>query len=103
MIINYKVNNVYICNQGVCLETTFLCIRNLQQQLILGIHFLAMLMPMQTSTVGISARVDGQEIFFEFVIPPTYKEINDISNRISKKDKQINFLQREIQIMSIEE
>lgn len=36
MIIKYKLNNVYICNQGNFLETTFLCIRNLQQQIILG-------------------------------------------------------------------
>ena len=103
MAIKYKLNNVYICNKGICLETTFLCIRNLQQELILGTPFLAMLMPMQTSTAGITAHVDGHEIFFEYVSPPVYKKINDIMRKISNKDRQINFLQKEIRIMGIEE
>jgi hypothetical protein len=51
MIIKYKLNQVYICNKGICLETTFLCIRNLQQELILGTPFLSMIMPMHTGSI----------------------------------------------------
>lgn len=86
MVIKYKLNGVYICNQGIYLETSFLCIRNLQQQVILGTPFLAMLMPMQTSSQGIAAKIDAHNIFFEFISQPIYREIND-NQIISFKEK----------------
>ena len=39
MTIQYKLSDVYICNQGVCIPSTFLLVRNLQQQVILGTPF----------------------------------------------------------------
>ena len=39
MKINYKLNKVQICNKGICIPTTFLLVKDLSQQLILGTLF----------------------------------------------------------------
>ena len=41
LIINYKLLNVYICNDGVCFETVFVLIKNLSSKIILGNPFMA--------------------------------------------------------------
>ena len=43
MTIQFKLPDVNICNQGVCIPSSFLLVRNLQQEVILGTPFLNLL------------------------------------------------------------
>ena len=40
MTIHYKLSNVNICNQGICLNTTFVLVKELMQFVILVTPFL---------------------------------------------------------------
>ena len=37
LIINYKIPNVHICNDGICFEIVFVLIKDLSSKIILGI------------------------------------------------------------------
>ena len=43
LIINYKIPNAHICNDGVCFETIFVLIKDLSSKIILGTPFMALL------------------------------------------------------------
>ena len=43
--IKYKLSNVNICNQGACFRTTFLLVKDLSQDVILGTHFIGLIQP----------------------------------------------------------
>ena len=64
LIINYKLPNVHICNDGICFETVFVLIKNLSSKFILGNPFMALLYPFLTIDEGIKTNVLGKDIFF---------------------------------------
>ena len=43
LIINYKIPNVHICNDGICFETVFVLIKDLSSKIILGNPFMTLL------------------------------------------------------------
>ena len=80
LIINYKIPNVHICNDGVCFETVFVSIKDLPPKIILGTPFMALLYPFLVTNEGIKTNVLGKDIFFRFILPLVLKE-----NHSSKK------------------
>ena len=42
LIINYKIPNVHICNDGICFETVFVLIKDLSSKIILGNPFMTL-------------------------------------------------------------
>jgi hypothetical protein len=102
MHIQYKLSDVLICNDGTCLPTMFLLVKNLQQQVILGTPFLNMIMPInKIDPTGIYSRVQDHEIIYPFVTDPETRIIQELQGFLQNKEKQLNFLQKEIQIMDI--
>ena len=74
----------------------------MQQQVILGTPFLNLLMPLQRiDHTGIYCTYDNQDLTFEFIQEPKSRLINEIKNLIHLKEKQLNFLKEDIQIMDI--
>ena len=90
LIINYKIPNVYICNDGVCFETVFVLIKDLSSKTILGNPFMALLYPFLTIAKGIKTNVLGKDILFKFILQPISKEIYSLDNisRIKEIDKE---------------
>ena len=86
LIINYKIPNVYICNDGVCFETIFVLIKDLSSKIILGNPFIALLYPFITIAEGIKTNMLGKEILFKFILPPIPKEIYSLDNISIKKE-----------------
>ena len=70
LIINYKLLNVYICNDGVCFETVFVLIKDFSSKIILGNLFMALLYPFLTTAKGIKTNVLGKDILVKFILPP---------------------------------
>ncbi|XP_028059089.1 uncharacterized protein LOC114262873 [Camellia sinensis] len=104
LYIDYKLPEVLICNQGLCLPTSFVLIKNMAQNIILGTPFLNLLMPItKIDTIGIHTEIDNQIIIFEFITSPYTKELDQISDLMSLKQNQINFLQKEISFLTTEQ
>ena len=96
--INYKLSNVYICNNQYCFKNIFMFVKNLKQQVMLGAPFLTQIYPFTVDSKGIYVNILGKEIKFEF---GSFMKNNDIAalqeastlKIISAKEKQIAFLQ----------
>ena len=74
--IRYKIPEAYICNQDLCLPTSFVLVKNLAQNIILGTPFLCLLMPIQKiDQTGIYSQIQGRSIIFEFITEPYTKEL----------------------------
>ena len=80
LIINYKIPNVRICNDGICFETIFVLIKDLSSKIILGNPFMALLYPFLTTDEGIKTNMLGKDILFKFILSPIPKEIYSLDN-----------------------
>ena len=97
MNINYKLSNIYTCNQGLCLNTTFVLIKELTQFVILWTPFLNMIQPIsRIDYEGISTTLKGQKIVFRFITSPQTKELDELKTHLLFKEKQLNFLKQEV-------
>ena len=104
MKIKYKLSDTYICNQGICLHSSFLLVKNLQQQVILGTPFLDLIMPIyKVDQTGIYSNIQGQEIVFEFITDPETKILSNLKDFLQNKENQLNFLKDELRYLSVEQ
>lgn len=74
--IENKLSNANVCNNGICLKTTFVLVKDLTSKAVLINPFMALLYPFQPSEEDISIEILGQKVLFIFIVPPTKKEMN---------------------------
>ncbi|KAH1262561.1 polyprotein [Glycine max] len=96
--INFKLSNAIIENQGLRINTNFLLVKNLKNEVILGTPFIRALFPIQISNEGITTNYLGRKIIFNFSTKPISRNINLIENKIN----QINFLKEEVSFNNIQ-
>uniref|UniRef100_A0A0R0ESJ6 Retropepsins domain-containing protein n=1 Tax=Glycine max TaxID=3847 RepID=A0A0R0ESJ6_SOYBN len=96
--INFKLSNAIIENQGLRINTNFLLVKNLKNEVILGTPFIRALLPIQISNEGITINYLGRKIIFNFSTKPISRNINIIENKIN----QINFLKEEVYFNNIQ-
>ena len=96
--INFKLSNVIIENQGLKINTNFLLVKNLKNEVILGTSFIRVLFSIQISNKGITTNYLRKKIIFNFSIKPISRNINLIKNKIN----QINLLKEEISFNNIQ-
>ncbi|KAH1198015.1 hypothetical protein GmHk_18G051665 [Glycine max] len=89
--INYKLSNAIIENQGLRINTNFLLIKYLKNEVILGTPFIRAMFPLQISKEGITTTHLGKKITFDFSTKPISRNTNLIEIKIN----QINFLKEE--------
>ena len=82
LIINYKVPNVHICNDGICFETVFILIKDLSSKIILRNPFMALLYPLLMTDEGIKINV----LVFKLTSPLIPKEICSLHKVTILKD-----------------
>lgn len=106
----YKLSNAKIGKDQICYKTSFLLVKNIQETIILGTHFLTLLHPFIVDNISITTNALGREVKFEFLDQPRIRDLNfvqskDISfiNIINNKRKHINFINKEIHFKRIEE
>ena len=86
MIIKYKLDNVHVCNEGICISTQFLLVRNLFQAIILGTPFILEAMSLEKiDSSFIFGNHQGHKVIFEFITKPQKKVINEIESSIILK------------------
>ena len=98
--VQYKIPQGHICKNGICIKTSFLLVKNISHQIVLGIPFLTQLYHFQIDNQGLKTKYKDQEILFEFIRGIEVKEINqvqDFINLLQQKQKQVKFLKKEIQ------
>ena len=104
--VQYKIPQGHICKKGICIKTSFLLVKNISHQIVLGTPFLTQLYPFQIDSQGLRTKYNDQEILFEFIKGIEIKEINQVQDFISliqQKQKQVKFLKKEIQYKRTEE
>ena len=108
LIINYKIPNVHICNDGICFEAVFILIKNLSSKVILGNLFMALIYPFLTKDEGIKTNVLGKDILFKFIsllIPKETYSLNNVTiikeidkERICQKERHLSSLKIELSL-----
>ena len=105
--IQYKLSDICIENQNVFYKISFLLVKDLTTDIILGTSFIGLLKPFMATDEGITTKTLNQEIIFKFISKPKEKIINflnkEVNNLISDKWNQIKFLKEEINYKKIEE
>jgi len=66
--INYKLSSTIIENQGLRINTNFLLVKNLKNEIILGTPFIRALFPLKISKEGITTINLGRKITFYFLL-----------------------------------
>ena len=94
----YNLSSATIEDQGLRIETNFLLVQNLKNEVILGTPFIRSLFPLHISKEGITTWHLGRKITFDFSTKPIARNINFIEKKIS----QINFLKDEVSFSNIQ-
>jgi len=71
-----------ICNDDVCLRSTFVLIENLLESVILGIPFLTSIFPFKVDTYGLTTEIFGKLIFYKFIFSPREKEVKALKENL---------------------
>jgi len=96
--INCKLSIAIIENQDLRINTNFLLVKILKNEVILGTPFIRALFPLQISREGITTNHLGRKITFNFSTKPISRNINFIEKKIS----QINFLKEKVSFNNIQ-
>uniref|UniRef100_A0A7N0UIZ4 CCHC-type domain-containing protein n=1 Tax=Kalanchoe fedtschenkoi TaxID=63787 RepID=A0A7N0UIZ4_KALFE len=101
--IDFKIPKAYICNNKVCIPESFLLVKNITNQVILGTPFLKQIFPItHIDDKYFEGTFQNQKVKFQFVTEPQTKVLNEIKDIIFQKYNQINFLKSEVTIYNIE-
>jgi hypothetical protein len=101
--IKYELNNVHVCQDNVCFHIPYVLVKNMTDEVILGIPFIFMLYPFTAKEDGVSAVKMGVPVKFHFVsrFDINVSQLN--SNLIFAKTKHLNFLKQEVKYKKITE
>ena len=50
--LKYQLSNVYICNQGYCFKNSFILVRDISQEVVLGTPFITQIYPFKVDHIG---------------------------------------------------
>ena len=99
--VQYKIPQRHIYKNGICIKTSFLLIKNISHQIVLGTPFLTQFYPFQIASQGLRTKYNNQEILFEFIRGIEVKEINQVQDFISllqQKQNKSNSLKKKFNI-----
>ncbi|GAV85992.1 hypothetical protein CFOL_v3_29426, partial [Cephalotus follicularis] len=110
--VNFKVTDVHICNEGICIKQSFILVTDLDIGIILGQPFLEIIKPFKVKTEGITTKIFQQKILCTFNENPITKDINLLKtfslfkehyvNLIKVKENHLYFTKQEISNKKLE-
>ncbi|GAV92896.1 hypothetical protein CFOL_v3_36274, partial [Cephalotus follicularis] len=74
--VNFKVTNVHICNEGICIKQSFILVKDLDIGIILDQPFLEIIKPFKITNERITTKLFQQKILFTFNEKPITKDID---------------------------
>ncbi|GAV92632.1 Peptidase_A3 domain-containing protein, partial [Cephalotus follicularis] len=74
--VNFKVTDVHICNEGICIKQSFILVKDLDIGIILGQPFLEIIKPFKVTNEGITTKIFQPKILFAFNEKPITKDID---------------------------
>ena len=89
--VKYKVSNAYICNQGYCFKNSFILVRDMSQEVILGTPFLTQIYPFKVDQIGVHTEIMETIISFKFVNSIYQNDLSLLQN--ASITKQINVIE----------
>ncbi|GAV83631.1 Peptidase_A3 domain-containing protein, partial [Cephalotus follicularis] len=101
--VKFKIPDVHICNDGICIKQTFILVKDLDMGIILGQPFLEVIKPFKVNNERIVTKIFQRKILFAFNEKPITKEINllkEISNQ--KLEQQLQTSQTREKINSLQ-
>jgi hypothetical protein len=101
MQINFELNNAHVCQDRICFQTPSVLIKNMSEQVILGMPFVAMIYPFKADLHGIKTNVMGVPINFQFASKFEVDICHRSMNYISAKTKHLNFLKQDVMYKKI--
>jgi hypothetical protein len=103
MQINFELNNAHVCQNKTCFHTPSVLIKNMSEQVILGMPFIAMIYPFNADLHGIKINVMGIPINFQFASKFEVDICHRSMNLTSAKTKHLNFLKQDVMYKRISE
>jgi hypothetical protein len=66
LTVEYQIPEIYICITEVCIKTSFLLVKNLKQDVILGTPFLSLIRPFLVTNEDIQFKIMGKQVSLRF-------------------------------------
>ncbi|CAL9004303.1 unnamed protein product [Prunus brigantina] len=91
--ISYEIPKAHVCQNKICFKTSFVLVKNITDEVILGLPFISMLYPFHVEFDGVVSSYLGEEIKFIFLTKPELHSLkhlhdNDFAKTITLiKDK----------------
>ncbi|GAV83855.1 hypothetical protein CFOL_v3_27300, partial [Cephalotus follicularis] len=109
----FKIPDVHICNDGICIKQTFILVKDLDIGIFLGQPFLEIIKHFKVKNEGIITKIFQRKILFAFNENPITKEINLLQtlsifkehsiNLIKTKENHLYFMKQEISNKKLEQ
>ncbi|GAV75257.1 LOW QUALITY PROTEIN: hypothetical protein CFOL_v3_18736, partial [Cephalotus follicularis] len=90
--VNFKVTDVHICNEGICIKQSFILVKVLDIGIILGQPFLEIIKPFKVKTEGITTKMFQQKTLFAFNEKPITNDINLLKTFSLFKEHYVNLI-----------
>ncbi|GAV67500.1 hypothetical protein CFOL_v3_11005 [Cephalotus follicularis] len=71
--VKFKIPDVHICNDGICIKQTFILVKDLDIGIILGQLFLEIIKPFKVKNEGITTKIFQRKFLFAFNENPITK------------------------------
>ncbi|GAV85103.1 hypothetical protein CFOL_v3_28542, partial [Cephalotus follicularis] len=98
--VNFKVTDVHICNEGICIKQSFIIVKDLDIGIILGQPFLEIIKPFKVTNEGITTKLFQQKILFPFNKKHITKEINLLKTFSLFKEHSIKMIEAKENLLS---
>ncbi|GAV88272.1 hypothetical protein CFOL_v3_31695 [Cephalotus follicularis] len=91
--VNFKVTDVHICNEGICIKQSFILVKDLDIGIILGQPFLEIIKPFKVTNEGITTKLFQNKILFTFNEKPITNDINLLKTFSLFKEHSIKMIE----------
>ncbi|GAV92608.1 LOW QUALITY PROTEIN: hypothetical protein CFOL_v3_35986, partial [Cephalotus follicularis] len=90
--VSFKVTDVHICNEGICIKQSFILVKDLDIGIILGQPFLEIIKPFKVTNQGITTKLFQHKILFAFNEKPITNDINLLKTFSLFKEHYVNLI-----------
>ncbi|CAL9025623.1 unnamed protein product, partial [Prunus brigantina] len=107
--LNYEIPKAHICQNKICFKTSFVFVKNITDEVILGLPLITLLYPFQVEYDGVTSTHLGEKVKFKFLTKPELHNLKALQKNsvaksvrlIQNKNNQLNFLKEEVNFKRI--